>query len=165
MIEGSGFEFGAGSGPIPLTSGSGDPGDPKTCGSGGSGSGTPKKNWPVKGFCGRCLSEFRDWRYSRPCQYLDPALWTVSPLTFSLVLLSPPPFLCQCVRGGGVWGPGPQTDNTCRKVHFALPSMSLIFLRMFLSASLHKWRDVLKYSDKVSEIRNIQNTAKFVHTV
>jgi hypothetical protein len=33
------------------------------------------KNWPVKGFCGRCLSEFIDWRYSKSCLYfIFPAL-------------------------------------------------------------------------------------------
>ncbi len=54
-----------------------------------------------------------------------PALWTIAPLTFSLVQFSPPhPFpvwisilftRIQCERGGGLWGSGPQT-NTCRKV-------------------------------------------------
>jgi hypothetical protein len=48
------------------------------------------KNWPVKGLCGRYLSEFIDSRYSQSCWYLDPSLWTVAPLTFSLVQLSPP---------------------------------------------------------------------------
>ncbi len=43
------------------------------------------KNWPVKGLCGRCSSEFIDWRYSQPCWYIsDPVLWTVATLTFSL---------------------------------------------------------------------------------
>jgi hypothetical protein len=48
----------------------------------------------------------------------DPALRSVTPLTFSLVLLSPRPSLCeyvvqytrkQCVRG--VWGSGTRTDK------------------------------------------------------
>ncbi len=52
------------------------------------------KNWPVKGLCGRCLLEFRDWRYSQSCWYFVPALWTIAPLTFSL--FHPPPLsLCQ----------------------------------------------------------------------
>jgi hypothetical protein len=39
----------------------------------------------------------------------DPAFLTVATLTFSLVELSPPRI--QCVRGGGKWGPGAQTDK------------------------------------------------------
>jgi len=31
------------------------------------------KNWPVKGLCGRCLSEFIDRRYSQSCWYLRPS--------------------------------------------------------------------------------------------
>jgi hypothetical protein len=42
---------------------------------------SPKKNWPVKGLCGRCLSEFVDWRISGDAVshvgIFDPALWTV----------------------------------------------------------------------------------------
>jgi hypothetical protein len=38
-----------------------------------------------------CLIEFIDRRYSQSCWYFRPALWTFSPLTFSLVN-SPPPF-------------------------------------------------------------------------
>jgi hypothetical protein len=33
-----------------------------------------KKNLSGKGLCGRCLSEFTDWRYSQSCWYFDPAL-------------------------------------------------------------------------------------------
>jgi hypothetical protein len=38
-----------------------------------------------------CLIEFIDWRYSQWGWYFRPALWTIAPLTFSLVS-SPPPF-------------------------------------------------------------------------
>ncbi len=31
------------------------------------------KNLPVKGLCGRCLSEFADWRYSQSCWYFRPS--------------------------------------------------------------------------------------------
>ncbi len=70
-----------------------------------------------------------DWRFSQYYWYFRPGLWTVAPLTFSLVQLSPP-FPCvnkytcihvhytrtYCLKGGGgVWGSGPQTDNICRK--------------------------------------------------
>ncbi len=59
--------------------------------------------------------EFIDWRYSQSGRYFGPALWTVTPLPFSLVKLSPspPPFRVlisilytriRCVRGGmGFW--------------------------------------------------------------
>ncbi len=40
------------------------------------------KNKSVEGLCGRCLSEFIDWRYSQSCWYFLP---TVALLTFSLV--------------------------------------------------------------------------------
>ncbi len=32
-----------------------------------------KKNLPLKGPCGRCLSEFIDWRYSQSCWYFLPS--------------------------------------------------------------------------------------------
>ncbi len=73
-----------------------------------------------------------------------------SPLLFGSPLL-PPPFLVlisilytrtQCVRGWGYGVLGLRQINTCRKVplqvnffrwrHFALPAMSLIFLRLIL---------------------------------
>jgi hypothetical protein len=67
-----------------------------------------KKNLHVKGLCGRCLLEFIDWRHSQSSWYFDPDLWTIEPLTFSLVRY-PLPSLCQstvytdsaCVTGGG----------------------------------------------------------------
>ncbi len=78
--------------------------------------------------------------------FFDPALWTVAPLTFSLVQL--PPLLCVnkytvytytvCKGGGGSGGSGPQTNKHLpqspftgpffRWRHLALSSMSLIFL-------------------------------------
>ncbi len=107
------------------------------------------KKLTYKGLCGRCLSEFIDWKYSQSCWYFRPSFVNCSPLTFSLVQLSPPPsplpsvnsytvytYSIQCVRGGcyGVLG----QRNTSRKVplqvnffrwrHFPLPSMSFIFL-------------------------------------
>ncbi len=69
-----------------------------------------------------CLLEFLDWRYSQPCWYFRPLLWTSAPLSFSLIHLSPPPSPCVgvnkyrgkgihtvCNRGGG--DRGPQTDK------------------------------------------------------
>ncbi len=40
---------------------------------------------------GRCLSEFIDWRQGQSFSFFRPALWTVAPLTFSLVQLLPSP--------------------------------------------------------------------------
>jgi hypothetical protein len=74
---------------------------------------------PVKGLCGRCLSEFRETGDAvRYVGISNPALWTVAPLTYSLVQLSPlslPVYTYTrtntvCKRRG-VWGSVPQTDN------------------------------------------------------
>jgi hypothetical protein len=40
------------------------------------------------------LLEFADWRYSQSCWYFRPALWSIVPLTFSLVSSPPPPLSC-----------------------------------------------------------------------
>ncbi len=91
----------------------------------------------------------------------DPALWTVVALPFSLVQLISFLLPCvhkdsilytriPCVRGGyGVLGL--RQINTCRKIplqvnffrwlHFALPSMSLIFLRF-------RWTRMLTSKEK-----------------
>ncbi len=45
-----------------------------------------------------CSIEFIDWRYSQPCWYFRPFLWTSAPLTFSLVHQPPPPSLCPWVN-------------------------------------------------------------------
>ncbi len=62
------------------------------------------------------LSEFTDWRYTvSHVGIFDAALWTVAPLTFSLLQLSPPPphppSLCQSIvytvqTMCGWWGVG-----------------------------------------------------------
>jgi hypothetical protein len=95
------------------------------------------KQWPVKGFAGRCLSE--SW-YFRPSFVKSCPSNLLSGSTLPL-----PPYLCvqvycrhvcQCVRG--VRGYGPPTDKYRPQSpfagnfftgHFALPSISLIFLR------------------------------------
>jgi hypothetical protein len=82
------------------------------------------KNWPVKGLCGRYLSEIIDWRYSQSCRYFWPSFVNCCPSNVSLVhccpsnLLSgappppPGPSLCQSTvytdsvllaGGGGCW--------------------------------------------------------------
>jgi hypothetical protein len=60
------------------------------------------KNFSVKGLCGRCLSEFKDWRHF---SIFDPTLSTVAPLTYFLVQLPPFPvskysIYRHCVVGG-----------------------------------------------------------------
>jgi hypothetical protein len=37
------------------------------------------KKWSVKGLCGRCLSEFIDWRYSQSCWYFRPSFVNCCP--------------------------------------------------------------------------------------
>ncbi len=51
------------------------------------------KNWSVKGLCGRCLSEFRGWRYIQSCWYFRPRFVNCCPsnLLFGLT------------GGGGCW--------------------------------------------------------------
>jgi hypothetical protein len=96
------------------------------------------KKFTCKGTLLQVLGEFRDWRYEvSHVGIFDPALWTVAPLTFSLVQLSS--YLCPSC----VWDLGLRHINTCRKAplvvnffrwrHFALPSRSLIFLRAWSS--------------------------------
>ncbi len=102
------------------------------------------------GLCGRCLSE-----YSQSYWYFRPSFVNCchsNLLSVQSPSLLPPPFLvwisilytvCLCVGGGYVFL-GLRQINTCRKVplqvnflrwrHFALPSMSLIFLRRVFSA-------------------------------
>ncbi len=71
------------------------------------------KNWHVKGLRGRCLSEFINWRYSRPWLYFhifDPALWPVVPLMESLIQLSPFPVWISILWGAHVnWEPDAQS--------------------------------------------------------
>ncbi len=62
-----------------------------------------------------CLVEFRDWRYSQSCWYFRPALWTIAPITFSLV--SSPPLFCvnkytvyQCSGSMTFWGGSGSSD-------------------------------------------------------
>ncbi len=101
------------------------------------------KNWPLKGLWGRCLSELIDRRYSQSCWYFWPSFVNCCPSNLLSGSTIPPPFLCvnkytvhtyKVFKGGEeVWGSGPHTDNSCRKVplhvnffrwrHFALPSM------------------------------------------
>jgi hypothetical protein len=131
-----------------------------------------KKNWSAKGLCRRYLSEFIDWRYSQSCWYFrlifvnccpsKPSLWFTSPpflpnvnkytvYTYISILNT----LMQCVKRGGGYGVLDLGKiNTCRKVplhvifwrwrHFALPSMSFIFLRFndfLITARIACFRD------------------------
>jgi hypothetical protein len=110
-----------------------------------------KKNWSVKGLIGRCSSEFTDWRYSKSFWYFRPSFVNCCPSNLlSCSTLPPLPLRCVtkytvytytvCGSGYGVLDLR-QIDH-CRKIplqvnffrwrHFALPSMSLIFLRVQL---------------------------------
>ncbi len=98
-----------------------------------------------------CLIELVDWRYGQSCWYFRPALWTINALTFSLASSPPSPLPCvnkytvqythYTVCNGRGGGPRqihmPQSPfkvplhvNFFRWQHFALPSISLIFLRL-----------------------------------
>ncbi len=70
------------------------------------------KNWPVKGLCGRCLSEFIDRWYSQSCWYFRPSFVNCY-LSYLPSALPPLPYVnmyteytyVQCERGGyGVTG-------------------------------------------------------------
>jgi hypothetical protein len=108
------------------------------------------KNLPIKGLCGRCLSEIIDWRYDQSYFYFRPSFVNCcpSPLLSGSTL---PPFLfpvcilftrIQYLKGGGVGVLGLGQMNICpfllqvnffRRRHFALPSMSLVFLRIYVT--------------------------------
>jgi hypothetical protein len=105
----------------------------------------------VKGLSGSCLSKNLEIGDTvSHVAIFDPALWTVAPLTFSLVQLSPtPPLPCvnrYTVNTSGYRVLGLRQINTCGKVplqvnffrrpHFAMPSMSLVFLRCLPSSIL-----------------------------
>ncbi len=49
------------------------------------------KKWPENGFCGRCLTEFIDWRYSQSCWYFRPSFVNCCPSNLLVVQLSPLP--------------------------------------------------------------------------
>ncbi len=57
------------------------------------------KNWPVKGLCGRCLSEFIDWRYSKSWwyRYFRGSFVTFCPSNLLWFICPPPPSLCEKV--------------------------------------------------------------------
>ncbi len=78
------------------------------------------KNWRVKRLCGRCLSEFIDWRYihswlvfsTQHCELLPlyPSLWFNSPPS-PLPCVNKNTVYTYTVCEGGIWGSGPQTDK------------------------------------------------------
>jgi hypothetical protein len=96
-----------------------------------------KENWPVKVTCGKCFSEFIDWRYSQSCWYFWPSFVTCCPYNLlSSSTLPPSPLYVwisilytriQCV-GGGVWGSGPQAGKH-------LTTFCIVFYESFLSTT------------------------------
>ncbi len=103
-----------------------------------------------KGRCGRCIWEFIEWRYIQSCWYFRPSFVNCCPSPFLSGSTLPLPcmnkdtiytYTLQCVRGVVYGVLGLRHINTCRNVplqvnfvrwrHFALSSMSLIFLRLW----------------------------------
>ncbi len=88
-----------------------------------------------------------DWGYCQSCWFFDPDLWAVAPPTFSLVQLCPP------LSGMGFWASGPASKSLYMSIvynmfflqHFALPSMSLIFLRALRSLANDRARDLFHH--------------------
>ncbi len=110
-----------------------------------------KKNRHVKWLSGRFLTEFIDWRYSQSCWYFPPSFvnccpsnlsGSLSPLTclnkYTLYTILHIYCTVQCEGGGyGILGlartdnhlpQSPCTGQLFRWRHFALSSVSLIFL-------------------------------------
>ncbi len=116
------------------------------------------KNWPVKGVCGMCLSYIIDWRCRQSSWYFRPSFVNCCPCNFLSGSTFPPtPLPCvnkytvcihvySFVRGGGSMGfwasedkqlpQSPFTGQFFGWRHFALSSMSLIFLRLCPSRPL-----------------------------
>jgi hypothetical protein len=100
-----------------------------------------KKNWPEKGFCGRCLSRFIDWSYSQSCWYFRPRFVNCCPSNLLSSSTLPPPSCVksiphtriQCVRGGGL---GLRQIKTCRKVPFQAIFYMMIFCIAFYESYL-----------------------------
>jgi hypothetical protein len=91
-----------------------------------------------------------DWRYSHSCWFFDPALWTVSPLTFSLVSSTPPPL--PCVNKYTVYmytvykGAGLRQINTCHKV----PLCSVAQLGCSVAQLVARWLAVRQARVRIS---------------
>ncbi len=86
---------------------------------------------------GRGLIEFTDWRYSQSCWYFLPGLWTITPLTFSLVNSPTPPLplplwisiLYARIRGGGM---GSQEGGGLRQIKHLPQSPFTIYRSIIL---------------------------------
>ncbi len=98
-----------------------------------------------------CLIEFIDWRDNQSSWYFRPALWTIAPLTFSLVSAPTPPPPLPCVNkytvytytvcNRGIWGHGGgqgglRQINTCCKVHLQVIFLDNDTWHCFLSSNL-----------------------------
>ncbi len=129
-----------------------------------------KKNWPD--FAAGVYQSLQTGDTVSQVGIFDPALWTVAPVTFSLVQLSP-------VLTFPVWL-SIRRINTCRKVpfqvnsfrwqRFALPSMSLIFLRVTWSLTFETrthWQrifnDLIYFSFITSWIFNSNMRFKIIY--
>ncbi len=139
--------------------------------------GRHKKNDLYRDFAaGVYLSEFIDCRYSQSCWYFRPSFVNCCPSNLLSVSISPhPPFPCEnkytvytyTVCGGGYGVLGLRQINTFRKVplqvnffrwrHFALFSMSLIFLRLRQILTAQHYFEINK---KVKEHIDVQEMIK-----
>ncbi len=72
------------------------------------------KNW----LCGRCLSEFIDWRYSQSCWYFRPSFVNCCPSNLHYGSTLPPPLPCfqSTVYTDSVWLGGVLEAIFCRSL-------------------------------------------------
>ncbi len=112
------------------------------------------KNWPIKGLCDRCLSEFIDWRYSQSCWYFPFSFVNFCHSNLLSGSTLPPPLPCvnnytvytSIVYGGvGFWA-----SDTCFKVSLQfnflkMTTFCIAFYESYLSTqdAFHKWRILL----------------------
>ncbi len=77
------------------------------------------KTWHIEGLCGRWLSEYVEWRYSKSCWYFRPSFVNYCPTNLLSGLIPPPPPVhrqCMAGGGGGGWGVlNPVGDHNIRR--------------------------------------------------
>ncbi len=130
------------------------------------------KNWPVKGLCGRCVSEFIDWRYSQSWWYFRPSFLNCCPSNLLSGSTLPPPLPCvnkntvytyTVCRGRGVSGSGShclRQINNCKKSLYRSIFLDydilycLLWVLSFYAWNLHySWR---RYLSSFSNMKKTQ---------
>jgi hypothetical protein len=88
-----------------------------------------KKNWPIKGLCGRCLFEFIDLRYSQSRWYFRPSCVSYCPSNLSSSPLPSSPLPCVEVQQTvcGWEGVGGRVIELCWRPYSAGVSHSCIW--------------------------------------